>query len=232
MCAAVGQTQSRKPPARPGASRAAQPARPPLRDNPKPLLLAILLLAAALVAMITLANRSTEFYPDFLSEVVLYALSVADLTMLVALAFVLARNVIKLFVERRRALPFARFRAKLVAALLGMTIIPSVLVLIVGSELISNSASRWFSSPIDEVLSSANEIAGDYYQERGGVVADHARRIAGALAADRLAAGGNAAAPGAVAGAGAASRLRLEAGGEAPRRRPRAPPPPAPARAA
>ena len=79
-----------------------------------------------------------------------------------ALAFVLARNVIKLVVERRRALPFARFRAKLVVALLGLTIIPSVLVLIVGSELISNSASRWFSSPIEDVLTSANEIAGDY----------------------------------------------------------------------
>ena len=46
----------------------------------------------------------------------LYALSAADLTMLVALVFVLARNIVKLIVERRRALPFARFRAKLVVA--------------------------------------------------------------------------------------------------------------------
>ena len=65
---------------------------------------------------------------------------------MVALVFVLARNVLKLVVERRRALPFARFRAKLVAVLLGMTLIPAVLVLIVGSELIRNSASRWFSA--------------------------------------------------------------------------------------
>ena len=56
--------------------------------------------------------------------------------MLLALAFVLARNVIKLLVERRRALPFARFRAKLVLALLGMTLIPAVLVLIVGSRVV------------------------------------------------------------------------------------------------
>ena len=37
----------------------------------------------------------------------LYALSAADLTMLVALVFVLARNVVKLVVEGRRARPFA-----------------------------------------------------------------------------------------------------------------------------
>ena len=86
--------------------------------------------------------------------------------MLVVLGFVLARNIVKLWVERRRAVPFARFRAKLVGALLGMTLIPAVLVLIVGSELIRNSAERWFSAPIDDVLTSANEIARDYY---GGV---------------------------------------------------------------
>ena len=45
--------------------------------------------------------------------------------MLAALVFVLARNIIKLVVERRRALPFARFRAKLVALLLGMTLVPA-----------------------------------------------------------------------------------------------------------
>lgn len=166
---------------------AAGQARPPLRDNPRLILVGILLLLAALVAMVALADRSASLSPDFLSEVVLYALSAADLTMLVALFFVLARNIVKLLVERRRALPFARFRAKLVAAMLGMTLIPAVLVLIVGSELIRNSADRWFSAPIDEVLTSANEIASDYYHDRQLVVSDHAERIARSLAAVDLA---------------------------------------------
>ena len=69
--------------------------------------------------MVRFADSSTELNPDFLTEVVLYALSAADLTMLVALVFVLARNIVKLVVERRRGLPFSRFRAKLVLALLG-----------------------------------------------------------------------------------------------------------------
>ena len=131
--------------------------------------------------MVGLADRSATLSPDFLSEVVLYALSAADLTMLVALAFVLARNIIKLVVERRRALPFARFRAKLVAAMLVMTLIPAVLVLLVGSELIRSSANRWFSAPIDDVLTSANEIAGEFYLDRQLEVSDDASRIAGAL---------------------------------------------------
>ena len=126
--------------------------------------------------------------PDFLSEVVLYALSAADLTMLVALVFVLARNIIKLVVERRRALPFARFRAKLVAVLLSMTIVPAVLVLIAGSEFIRTSIDNWFNAPMEDILASANKIAGDYYHERQLLVSDHASRLARALSAVDLAA--------------------------------------------
>ena len=139
-----------------------------------------------LVALVTLARRTARLSPDFLTEVVLYALSIADLTMLVALVFVLARNIIKLIVERRRALPFARFRAKLVAVLLGMTLIPSILVLLVGSELIRNSTDRWFNAPMDEVLSSANRIAGDYYAERQRLALEQAGRMAHAAAAHSI----------------------------------------------
>ena len=163
-------------------------ARRPIRDNSRLLLIGIGLLVVVFVALVSVADRSAQLSPDFLSEVVLYALSAADLTMLVALAFVLARNVIKLVVERRRALPFSRFRAKLVGVLLGLTLVPAVLVLIVGSELIRNSADRWFSAPIDEVLTSANRVASDYYHERELSVHDNAARIAAALARVDLAA--------------------------------------------
>src|SRR5262245_22530160 len=168
---------------RSGAAVPQPRARRPFRDNPRLILAGILILVGVLVALLTIARGSARFSPDFLSEFVLYALSAADLTMLVALVFMLARNIVKLIVERRRALPFARFRAKLVLLLLGMTFMPAVLVLIVGSELISTSAERWFNAPMDEILSSANTIASDYYHERQMLVTDHAKRMARELGA-------------------------------------------------
>ncbi len=171
--------------------RSAAPAPRPRRsftDNTPLLLGGVVVLLAALVGLLTLARRSRELEPDFLTEFVLYALSATNLAMLVVLLFVLARNIVKLVVERRRALPFARFRAKLVAVLLGMTLIPAVLVLIVGSELIRNSVDRWFNAPMDEVLGHANEIAGDYYQERQRQVVAQARRLASTLSAADLSA--------------------------------------------
>ena len=62
-----------------------------------------------------------------------------------------------------------------------MTLIPAVLVLIAGSGVIRTKIDRWFNAPMDDVLSSANAIAGDYYQERQRPAAQ-ADRLARALA--------------------------------------------------
>jgi two-component system nitrogen regulation sensor histidine kinase NtrY len=165
-----------------GPGRAPEPPRRPFRDNPRLIVAGIGVLLVVLIALLAIASGTSRFTPDFLSEFVLYGLSAADLTMLAALVFVLARNVVKLIVERRRALPFARFRSKLVALMLGMTLVPAVLVLIVGSELIRTNIDRWFNAPMAEILSSANQIAGDYYHEQQMVASDHANRFARTLA--------------------------------------------------
>ena len=52
--------------------------------------------------MLVVEDRTSRLAPDFLAEVVLYALSATNLTMLLALVFLLARNVIKSIVEGRR----------------------------------------------------------------------------------------------------------------------------------
>jgi two-component system nitrogen regulation sensor histidine kinase NtrY len=166
--------------------------RRPIRDNTRALVGGIVALLVLLVALLTLASRSSQIAPDVLTEFVFYALSATNLTILVALVFVLARNIVKLVVERRRGLPFARFRAKLVAVLLGMTIVPAVLVLLVGSEVIRNSVDRWFNAPMNDVLSAANAIAGDYYAEQQRRVSSQAERAAEALEGADLASPGTA----------------------------------------
>jgi two-component system nitrogen regulation sensor histidine kinase NtrY len=167
---------------------AAQPARRPFRDNPPLILAGVIILLAALGGIVWLADRTSTLSPDFLTEVVLIALSVTNVTMLLALVFVLARNVIKSLVEGRRGLPFGRFRAKLVLAILAMTVIPSVLVMIVGSRVVLTAVDRWFNAPMEQILSGANFIASDYYQQRQQLVLDQASRIAESLAAIDLAA--------------------------------------------
>jgi two-component system, NtrC family, nitrogen regulation sensor histidine kinase NtrY len=170
-----------KPPTGPLEPAPGKPPRRAFRDNPPLILAGIVLLLAMLGGIVWLADRTSTLSPDFLTEVVLIALSVTNVTMLVALAFVLARNVVKSIMESRRGLPFGRFRAKLVLAMLSMTVIPAVLVLIVGSRVVLTAVDRWFNAPMEEILAGANSIAGDYYQERERLVADQASRLARSL---------------------------------------------------
>jgi nitrogen fixation/metabolism regulation signal transduction histidine kinase len=74
-----------------------------------------------------------------------------------------------------------------VLALLGLTIIPSVLVLLVGSRLLRDSTQRWFSAPVEAVVGSAKNIALELYREQEKQVAAHAARIAQGLPADAVA---------------------------------------------
>jgi two-component system nitrogen regulation sensor histidine kinase NtrY len=161
-------------------------ARRPFRDNPRLIVAGIGVLLAALVAILYLAERTSRLAPDFQTEVVLHALSVTNVMMVLALVFVLARDVIKLLVERRRAIPFVRFRAKLVLVLLGMTLVPALLVLFVGSNVVLRAVGQWFNNPVEEILSSANMLAADYYADRQQTVAAQARRLAAVLSVANL----------------------------------------------
>ncbi|MDP2055761.1 MAG: hypothetical protein Q8L75_19155, partial [Acidobacteriota bacterium] len=163
--------------------RAPVRARRPFRDNPPLILAGIVMLLVALGGIVWLADRTSTLSPDFLTEVVLYALYATNITMLVALGFVLARNVIKSVFDGRSGLPLGRFRAKLVLAFLGLTVIPAVLVLIVGSRVVLTAVDRWFNTPMEEILSGANSIAADYYQERERLVTEQAGRVARELGA-------------------------------------------------
>ena len=91
----------------------------------------------------------------------------------------LARNIVKLVVERRRGLPFSRFRAKLVLAMLGLTIIPSVLVLIVGGQLIRQTHRALVCGPgRRRAPVGAAPSRPITTRERQAPVAGHAERIA------------------------------------------------------
>jgi two-component system nitrogen regulation sensor histidine kinase NtrY len=158
-------------------------------DRPRVLLAAGLLLVGILAALFWVANQTSQIAPSLVTDALLYVLLAVDLALLAALSFVLVRNLLKLWVEQRQAAPFAKFRGKLVGALLAMTILPAVLVLISGSQIIRDSAARWFSEPVDEVLSAAQQIASQYYREGQEDVALRARRLGRALPPAAVSAG-------------------------------------------
>ena len=82
-----------------------------------------------------------------------------DLIGFVVLLLLLSRNLVKAYFERRHRLIGSGFRAKLVAAFIGFSLIPTVLLAIVASGLVNKAVDVWFSDQIDRVMRDSYEVA-------------------------------------------------------------------------
>src|SRR5579862_1411364 len=119
--------------------------RPSFRDNTRLVLLSILGVLLVFLAIEAFLRQTQTFSPDFLASVLLYGLTVSNLTLLLILVFVLGRNLVRALMERRRKILGARFRMRLVLVFLLMALAPSVLIVLVGSDLIRQTVDRWFN---------------------------------------------------------------------------------------
>lgn len=82
---------------------------------------------------------------------------------LIFLAFVifgliLARNLLKLYVERRSHKLGSRFKTKMMVAFLALTIVPACFLFAFSYGLLNRSIDKWFGIPFDVVRSDATEV--------------------------------------------------------------------------
>ena len=165
-------------------STSALPARTKLdfKDNARLVGIAVLALASVMFVSNYLIGKSESFKPDFLARVFLYGFTLVNLTMLLVLGFILARNLTKLFLETRRSATGAKFKTKLVMIFIGFAILPSALIVLVGSRIISTAVERWFSHPVEEVLVGAQDVVEHYFHEKQESATFYARRLSREIA--------------------------------------------------
>ena len=99
-----------------------------------------------------------------------------NMVLVLVLALLLSRNLIKLYFERRQQQ--AGFKTKLVAAFLGLSLIPILLLSITASGLLTHNIENWFSVQVEASLDQSLAVAQGYYQDRQHAVARRTGRIA------------------------------------------------------
>jgi two-component system nitrogen regulation sensor histidine kinase NtrY len=163
----------------------------PFRNNARLVLLATVGALVVFVLLQLLLRRSQDFAPDFLASVLLYSLTVANLCLLLVLVLVLSRNLVRVVMERRRRVLGARFRMRLLLVFLLMAIAPSVLLIVVGTDLIRQTVDRWFNVDVERIVSSSQGLGSALRQSYAARSRIHARALARELQArDLLAVGG------------------------------------------
>src|SRR5713101_3910859 len=116
-----------------------------------------ILLTVVSVLLFGLLLAQTSFDLPFINPannqqiVFLVALSAVVFLLFVTLTFVLARNLIKLFAERRLGVLGSKFRTRLVVGSLLLSFIPVIVMFYFSYVLMNRSIDKWFSTPVEEV---------------------------------------------------------------------------------
>jgi len=87
------------------------------------------------------------------------ALSLLIFLLFVALTFVLARNLLKLFAERRLGVLGSKFRTRLVVTGLLLSFLPVIMMFWFAYGLMNRTIDRWFSRPVQEVREDTRAMA-------------------------------------------------------------------------
>ncbi len=128
----------------------------------------ILLLAMGILVLFGILLSQTSFDVPFLNPDVqqqrfpllsFAALSALIFLLFVALTFVLARNLLKLFAERRLGVLGSKFRTRLVVAGLLLSFLPVIMMFWFAYGLMNRSLDKWFSRPVEEVREDTAAVA-------------------------------------------------------------------------
>jgi len=125
----------------------------------------IILLAIAVFALLAVLVSQTAFDLTQLRPgnnqqiVVFYALSLLISLLFVALTFVLFRNLLKLFAERRLGVLGSKFRTRMVVGALLLSFVPVMVMYWFCYGLMNRSIDKWFSTPVEQVRADTHAMA-------------------------------------------------------------------------
>ncbi|MFH1176844.1 MAG: ATP-binding protein [Acidobacteriota bacterium] len=121
------------------------------------LYLGLFLLSGAAFLLFTVMRRLPP--EELTNRVLTFLLWWFDLTLIAILLFVLARNFIKLALERHYGLLGSRFRTKLLLSYLVLILIPTTLLFFLSASLLSDAAASWFSAPVEGMARAGARMA-------------------------------------------------------------------------
>ncbi|HTZ96486.1 MAG TPA: ATP-binding protein [Terriglobales bacterium] len=119
-----------------------------------------LIVLFAILFSLTSLDLPSALTPDNNQELLFLAsLAVLIFVLFLALTFVLVRNVLKLFTERRLGVLGSKFRTRLLVASLLLSFLPVIGMFFFAYVLMNRSIDKWFSTPVEEVRRDTETMA-------------------------------------------------------------------------
>jgi two-component system nitrogen regulation sensor histidine kinase NtrY len=112
------------------------------------------------------------------TNIFIFGLININIILLILLIFLVLRNMVKLFMERKSKVMGTRLRTKLVTAFVSLSIIPTFLLFFVVIGFINKSIDGWFGIKVEDSLKESLELAQNYYRDMNDRIASASRALA------------------------------------------------------
>ena len=122
-------------------------------------------------------REAQQFSPTSVTNILLSSLQIIVALLLLILLFMLGRNLIRLNLERKRRVAGSQFKTKLLLFFMALSFIPTFLLFILASDLISRNIEQWFKTPIDQILADTNSLSEGFYQNNREITLHYAQQL-------------------------------------------------------
>ncbi|HLZ19003.1 MAG TPA: ATP-binding protein [Smithellaceae bacterium] len=157
-----------------------------LRKRRRERILMLVVGSLAIVFTILASQFSSRKELPISANILVYGLTSINIILILLLLFLIVRNVFKLFSERRKGVIGSKLRTKLVAAFVGLSLVPNILLFLFAINFLSYSIEFWFNIKIGDALNRSLEVAQVYYTQAEEMAKYNARQISADITRNRL----------------------------------------------
>ena len=137
----------------------------------------ILVLIILFFGIELLIREGQHFSPTSVTNILLFSLHVIVFLLFLILLFVLGRNLIKLYLERKQKVVGAHLKSKLLLFFIALSFIPTLLLFLFASDLISRNIENLFRTPIEQILEDTKKLSEGYYVNAEDITLHYAKRL-------------------------------------------------------
>jgi len=151
------------------------------------------LITVLALLLIQFESRLINFTGElpFSNSILVLGLINFNILLIVLFIFLLFRNLFKLILDRRRNIPGAMLRTKLVVAFIALSLIPTMMLFFVSAGFITNTIENWFNEQIEASLQESLEVAQTYYKNSAANALYYGEQIARIVKEQKLLNEGN-----------------------------------------
>lgn len=136
-----------------------------------------LLLLAVIVGALLFEYNYLRIETDVVTKLVIIFLFNFTVISLLILFFFVSKNLLKLWIEQRKRVAGLGFRTRIVAIFVGLTLLPSVLLFIIASGIVTSYIDRWFDPQVKEPLEDSLALAKAFYENERERTINKARGV-------------------------------------------------------